>query len=83
VKQLIVTIPIKSRWPTQEDLAARNAAMDAVSAEAIGTCTGAGGGMGEMDYSFRVTDETLARATIDRAMQEHMPGVVYHIRVGT
>jgi hypothetical protein len=34
-----------------------------------------------MDFSFSVTDLKVARTAIDLAMQTHMPGVVYRIRV--
>ena len=52
-----VNIPVAGMWPSPEELAARNAAMASLDAVGIGTCTGAGGGMGEMDFSYRVTDE--------------------------
>ena len=51
------------------------------TAACIGTCTGSGGGCGEMDFSFRVDDEQTALKTIDAAMQTHMPGAEYRIRV--
>ncbi|MEI8379168.1 MAG: hypothetical protein WCJ09_03510 [Planctomycetota bacterium] len=58
-----------------------NAVTDALTAACIGTCTGSGGGCGEMDFSFRVDDEQTALKTIDAAMQTHMPGAEYRIRV--
>ncbi len=76
-----VTFPIAGTWPTPAELAARNAVTDALTLAGIGSCTGAGGGRGEMDFSFRVTDEKTARAAITSAMQEHMPGIEYRLRV--
>jgi len=38
-----VTIPTARAWPTPTELAARNAATDALTDAGIGTCTGAGG----------------------------------------
>jgi hypothetical protein len=55
---VFVTIPIGANWPTPEELAARDAVTDALTSADVGICTGAGGGMGEMDFSFRVTDES-------------------------
>jgi hypothetical protein len=79
--QVFVTIPTISNWPTADELAARNAVTVALSAAGIGSCTGAGGGRGEMDFSYRVADESAARAAIASAMEAHMPGVVYRVRV--
>ena len=76
-----VTIPTAGAWPASEKLTARNAVTDALTAADIGSCMGAGGGGGEMDFSFRVADEQAARAAIDAAMQAHMPGVAYRVRV--
>jgi hypothetical protein len=76
-----VTIPTAGAWPAPAELAARNAVTDALTAGGIGSCTGAGGGGGEMDFSFRVADEEAALSAIDAAMKAHMPGVAYRIRV--
>lgn len=76
-----VTIPLAGTWPTRAELAKRNAITDALTAAGIGTCTGAGGGQGEMDFSFHVDDENAARAAIASAMQSIMPGVAYRVRV--
>jgi len=76
-----VTIPIAGMWPTVAELAARNAVTDALAAAGIGTCIGAGGGGGEMDFSFSVADEQAARTAIADAMQQHMPSLAYRVRV--
>ena len=81
VASVWVTIPTVGAWPTPAELTARNAVTDALTAAGIGTCTGSGGGGGEMDFSFRVGDEQAARDAIDAAMQAHMPGAAYRIRV--
>jgi len=81
VASLCVTIPTAGAWPAPTELTARNAVTDALTAAGIGTCTGAGGGGGEMDFSFRIADEQTARAEIDAAMQAHMPGMRYRVRV--
>jgi hypothetical protein len=59
----------------------RNAVTDALDAAEIGKCTGAGGGRGEMDFCYQVSDEQAARAAIAAAMQSLMPGAQYRIRV--
>jgi hypothetical protein len=81
VASVSVTIPTSNAWPTSAEMTARNAVTESLTAEGIGTCTGAGGGGGEMDFSFRVADEMVARSCIDAAMQAHMPGVKYRVRV--
>ena len=79
--QVFVTIPVTPAWPSPEELRARNSVIAAIDAARVGTCTGAGGGRGEMDFSYRVADEQAARAAIELAMQEHMPGATCRIRV--
>jgi len=81
VPRLSVTIPAAGTWPTADELAARNAVTRALDAAGIGTCIGAGGGLGEMDFSYEVCDESTARRAIDSAIQKHMPGVKYDVRV--
>jgi hypothetical protein len=81
MKHLFVTIPVAATWPTSEELTARNAVSDSLEADGIGNCTGAGGGMGEMDFSMKVSDEPAARAAIASAMQRHMPAAKFEIRV--
>jgi len=81
---LEITMPIASTWPTREELAARNAVEQALMASPVGTCTGAGGGMGQMHLTYRVDSESsvpAARAVIDEAMKNHMPNFKYQIRV--
>ena len=81
MKNVSVHIPLATTWPTREEIAARDKVTDALNSNGIGKMTGAGGGMGEMDFSFQVADESTARSEIDRAMHEHMPGAVYRVRV--
>jgi len=79
-----IAIPIANKWPTSEELQARNAVEAALDAASVGICTGAGGGMGQVDLTFRVDDQEMvpaAREVIDRAMKAHMPNFKYNIRV--
>ncbi len=78
---VFVSIPVAAAWPSAEELDARDAVIAAVGAAAAGTCTGSGGGLGVMDFSYRVADPTAARAAIERAMAEHLPGVQYQLHV--
>ena len=81
---LEITIPLASKWPTREELSARNAVEDALRAADIGICVGAGGGMGVMDLGFRVDDEAKladAKAAIEGIMKSLMPGFEYRVRV--
>ncbi len=75
-----VSIPVARNWPSREELMMRNTVTDALDAAEIGKCTGAGGGRGEMDFSYQVSDEQAARAAIAAAMQSLMPGVQFRIR---
>ena len=77
--QIFVTIKVAQTWPSSKDLAARNAITDALNAAQIGKCTGAGGGMGEMDFSYQVVDESIARDSIVSTMQSIMPSAEYQI----
>jgi hypothetical protein len=82
--ELEITIPVASKWPSRDELKARNAVEDALNQSAVGKCSGAGGGMGEMDLTFRIADQTAlpaARAVIDQAMNTHMLGVEYRVRL--
>jgi hypothetical protein len=81
VANVSVTIPTAGTWPAADELAARNAIIDALAAAGIGSCTGAGGGRGAMDFSYRVADVEAARAAIASAMQAHMPGAEYQVHV--
>ena len=78
---LEVIIPITATYPTADELSARNRIEDALTAASVGSFIGAGGGNGEMDISFRIDDEKIARAAIASIMQTHMPGVEYRVRV--
>lgn len=83
---LEVTMPIASVWPTRDELSARNAVEAALATAAVGICTGAGGGMGQMHLTYRVNSESevpAARAAIDQAMKKHMPGVHYEVLADT
>ena len=75
MKSVLVRIPVANTWPSPQEVAARNLATKALSESGIGVCTGAGGGMGEMDFSYRVADEAVARSEIVRIMQQFFPGV--------
>jgi hypothetical protein len=81
---LEITIPIRSDWPTRKELAARNAVETALGVAAVGLCTGAGGGMGQMHLTYRLDDDTkvpTARAAIAEAMKVHMPDFQYRVAI--
>ncbi len=81
---LEITIPVSAKWPTRDELAARNAVEAALNSAGIGIVSGVGGGMGEMELAYRVTDESKiadARASIDQAMKAHMASFQYKVRV--
>jgi hypothetical protein len=78
---VFVTIPVAATWPSADELKARNAVIAAVDTSAVGISTGAGGGLGAMDFSYSVADVAAARAVIERAMTEHMPATEYEVRL--
>jgi hypothetical protein len=77
---VFVEIPVAATWPSAEDLSDRDAVIEELNRLGIGTCTGAGGGMGSMDFSYRVADEAEARTAIERVMGRRMAGCKYLIR---
>jgi hypothetical protein len=84
MKTLVVTIPVASEWPTSRELARRNKVEAALEASKIMQCTGAGGGLGEMQLTYRVDDDfriAAARAKIEAAMALLMPGFEYEVSV--
>ena len=68
---LWVEFRISDNWPSEEELAARNAAIDELNNSADGRCTGSGGGIGAMDFSFRAEAEAKARDMIDTVVRRH------------
>jgi hypothetical protein len=66
---LTIKIPIASEWPTSKELALRNKVGAALDASGNGQCTGAGGGLGEMDLSFRVDDDSRVLAARAKSRQ--------------
>lgn len=76
-----VQIPVDGDWPSPEDMEARNAITDDLDAAGIGEFTGAGGGMGAMDFSYDVSSVDTAKAQIEAALQKHLPGREFSINV--
>jgi hypothetical protein len=81
IMNISVNIPVAGTWPSPEELAARNAVMASLNELGIGTFTGSGGGMGEMDFSYRVTDESAALSAVERVMREKLPTATYRVQV--
>jgi hypothetical protein len=73
MKHILVEIPVDGEWPSSQDLDARNAVIDELEQLRLGENTGAGGGMGSMDFSLRVADESRARQAIEAAMSKYLP----------
>jgi hypothetical protein len=78
---LFVTIKVADTWPSADELDARNAVTDALEADGIGECTGGGGGLGEMDFSFEVADEVAARRALESTLRSLMPGAEFRIEL--
>jgi hypothetical protein len=80
-RHVFVEIPVEGDWPSPEDMDARNAVIDELDQLAIGEFTGSGGGLGAMDFSYRVADEQRARQAIEAAMAKHLPNREYTLDV--
>jgi hypothetical protein len=81
---LEIAIPVPSEWPTRGELVCRNRVEDALNAAGVGTVSGVGGGMGNMDVAYRLDDETkipAARTVIAEAMKSHMANFQYKVSV--
>lgn len=81
---LTITIPIASEWPTSRQLAGRNKVEAALGDSGIMRSSGAGGGLSEMQLTFRVDSDSrvpAARAKIEAAMALIMPGFEYEVAV--
>jgi hypothetical protein len=79
--QIEVELPLLAKWPSKTEIASRDEVVEQLDALGIGKCTGRGGGMGKMDFSFCVPDETAATDAIRRVMAGCMPGIKYTVRV--
>src|SRR5262245_29946717 len=49
---VFVNIPVAATRPSGDELKARYAVIAAIDIADVGTCTGAGGGVGAMDFSY-------------------------------
>ena len=76
-----VEMPVAYEWPSTAESARRNHVIERLDATGIGKCIGAGGGMGKMDFLYRVVDEVTAREAITAVMREVMPDAPFTIRV--
>lgn len=80
-RQVFVEIPVDGEWPSPEDLNARNAVIEALDQRNIGEFIGSGGGMGNMDFSYRVTNEDKARQAIEATMARLLPNRLFTLEV--
>jgi hypothetical protein len=76
---LSVSMPVASQFPNSDELAKRNQIIDELKRQGVGEFGGAGGGFGEMDFSFNVKDEAAAREMIADVVNKHLPGVAVKI----
>lgn len=76
-----VDIPVAGDWPSTEDMDARNAIIDELDALNIGQFSGAGGGMGSVDFDYRVTNADAAVVAIKKTIAKHLPNREYSIHV--
>ena len=60
---------------------ARNAIMDELDELKLGEFSGAGGGLGSMDFSYTVADAATAERTVREVIAKHLPERDYTVRV--
>lgn len=80
-RQVFVEIPVDGEWPSPEDLNARDAVIDALDQRNIGEFIGSGGGLGNMDFSYRVSNEEVARQAIEATMARLLPNLPFTLEV--
>jgi hypothetical protein len=80
VVYLSASMPVASgKFPSREEVMVRNTIIDVLNKRGLGKFSGAGGGMGEMDFSFHVEDESTARRMIEDVVGEYLPGVAVKV----
>lgn len=76
---LDVAILTRGIRPKPDELAARDAAVDALRTAAIGRCCGAHEGYGQIGFSFQVLDEAFAKSEIQRVMHQFFGDAEYFV----
>ena len=76
-----VDIPVAGDWPSSGDMNSRNAITDELNALGIGEFSGAGGGMGAMDFEYEVDNVDAAEATVKAVIAKHLPDREYSLRI--
>lgn len=77
---LYVVILTRGKRPKPVELAARDAAVDALKAAEAGRCSGSYEGYGHIGFSFQVLDEAFARSEIQRVMHQFFEDAEYFVR---
>ena len=80
-RQVFVEIAVDGEWPSPEDLKARDAVIDALDQRNIGEFIGSGGGMGNMEFSYRVSNEETARQAIEATMARLLPDRPFKLEI--
>ena len=78
---LSVDIPVAGDWPNPEEMNARNAITDELDAMGFGEFSGAGGGMGSMDFSYTVANAEVAEQTVKEVISKHLPNREFSVRM--
>src|SRR5262249_28021327 len=78
---LFVVVPTFGKPPSPYGFAVQDAIVGELDADSLGAYTGCGGTEGFSVFGYRVADETAARDALARAMEKHLPGTPYHVRI--
>ncbi|MEX0793964.1 MAG: hypothetical protein WD045_12570 [Pirellulaceae bacterium] len=77
---MYVAILTRGIRPKPDELAGRDAAVDALKDAEVGRCSGTYKGYGQIGFSFQVLDEAFAKSEIQRVMHQFFGETEYFVR---
>ena len=78
-KIISIDIEVEGDFPNKKEMALRDKIEKELIARNIGKFVGSGGGLGAMDISFLVDDESTSRDAMQNAIQRYAPQAKYSI----
>ena len=80
---ITVEIPVAAEFPSEQEIAYRDAIIAELDKRQVGEFSGCGGGFNMMDFSYLVEDEARMRAEVDVLVPHFLPGWPYTVEVMT
>ena len=78
---LKVSIPITEQLPSEEEMATLMRMVDAIERKGVKGFVGAGGGFGELDMEYDVSDPDKAKQVIGQVIGQYMPGKEFRFAI--